>query len=227
MTCPRTGLLGRYFVILLGLSLLVSVSLSSCSSGSKYKSPPVSNTFFPLALGDRWVFFHQPTGSDTTFDSMWINFDSVRTVGGVQQHWYVLRFVHFLDRRIWVRRDSVGDLWTSVDDHFSADSPFMLFSKVQGDPWLFHRFCTFPDSLRVTGTDGIIYNLSVGVLRSVQTISATARCGADSWGMSFAPGVGPVALQIGSSTWPLVRYVANDDKAESRKPVPRRIMNPE
>jgi len=206
-------------------AVLVSFFLGSCANDRGAKDQP-AGSFFPMAKGNSWVFLKLGSGADSVFDEISIRFDSVRTGRNGLEHWYYLQSTSFLKERIWVRRDSVGDLWCTVRD-FDTPEPFLLPSKDRGETWLWQRYCITPDTLHVSDAAVTLYLPSGDLLRGVLKISAKATCPKGDWEIYLARGIGPVSWSLGTVRWDLLRSRNLDDAPAAVGPSPERSMNPE
>lgn len=207
------------------MTVLLALVVLSCSQdqGGGNES---NGTFFPLAKGNSWVFLKYGSGTDSTFDSIWINYDSVRTTATGREHWYILRGTSLLEKRIWVLRDSVGDLWFTERD-FETPEPFLMPSKVHGEKWLFRRYCAEPDTLVVSDTGVTIYPPINELFKHVRKISAAAACPKGDWEILLARGTGPVRWSLKTTAWELIRARTHDDASNSVSSMSGHVLSPD
>ena len=210
---------------ILWMTVLVFFLLTSCTQDRGAKNEPVG-TFFPLAEGNKWVFLRQGSGTDSAFVTILIDYDSVRTGTDGLEHWYYLQGGGFLKRGLWVRRDSVGDLWCT-DMDFQTPVPFLLPSRVPGEEWLFRNFCVGPDTLFVSDTAATVFVPSGDLFQGVRRISAKETCPNGDWEIFLARGVGPVRWRLQSAAWDLIRSQVRDDAQDTAGAVPGHLLSPD
>ena len=205
-------------------AVLVSFLLGSCSK-NQGSNGQISDSFFPLSKGNSWVFLQLGSGSDSSFDQLTIRFDSVHVGLNGPEHWYYLQATSFLARGMWVRRDSVGDLWCTPGD-LDSSLPFLMPSKNIGEKWEWQRLCVTPDTLRVSETGLTMYIPSGDWVRDICKISAKATCPKGDWELYIARGVGPVSWRCRGVIWDLLRSQNHDDAATAATgPSPGRALN--
>jgi hypothetical protein len=207
------------------MTVLVFYLLTSCTQDQGAKNEPVG-TFFPLAEGNKWVFLRQGSGTDSAFATISIGYDSVRTGTDGLEHWYYLQGGGFLKQGLWVRRDSVGDLWCT-DMDFQTPVPFLLPSRVPGEKWLFRNFCIGPDTLVVSDTAAKVYVPSGDLFQGVRKITAEAACPKGEREIFLARGVGPVRWLTQSAAWDLIRSQVRDDAQDTTGAVPGHLLSPD
>jgi len=210
---------------ILWITVLVFYLLTSCTQDRGAKNEPVG-TFFPLAKRNTWVFLRQGSGADSAFDSISISYDSVRTGTAGLEHWYYLRGGPFSEGIMTIRRDSIGDLW-STDAEFQTLVPFLLPSRRLGERWLFWYFCVDPDTMVVEDTEAVVFVPSGDLFQGVRRISARETCRKGDWEIFLARGVGPVRWRWQSATWNLIRSQVRDDAQETTGSTPAYLLSPD
>jgi hypothetical protein len=210
---------------ILAAGVLAALVIAACSSSSK-KSYTPAGTLFPLSKGNAWVFLQSGSGTDSLLDSIWINYDSIRTGAGGTEHWYSVRSTNFFgDNHYWIRRDSIGDLWCALSD-FDSPSPFLLSSKIHGETWLFNRACVRADTVSLTDTTYAWYIPSGDLLQHVWIFAAKAGCTRGNWQILLARNYGPVGWTVGMTEWDLLRKRIKDDATDAASANPGYLLNP-
>lgn len=210
---------------IIAAGVLAVLLIAACSSSNKQSYTP-AGTLFPLSKGNAWYFLMSGSGSDSLFDSIWINYDSVIAGTHGPEHWYAIRSSNFFDGHdYWIYRDSVGDLWKREKD-LSGLGPFLLSSKIHGEEWLFNRACVRADTVSLTDTAYTWFIPSGDLLQHVWMFSAKAGCTTGDWKILLARNYGPVGWLVGGTEWDLIRKRVKDDATSTGYASPGYLLNP-
>ncbi len=212
----------------LAVSVLALALLYACQSAPSDDIQPAGASFFPLSVGNTWVFTSSRSLADSTLlvtrDTLLID-ESVVAKG---KRFYRLRWTSWSGTQTdtWVYRDGAGNLHWS-DSPQSPTHQFLVFDAKVGKSWDTGRDGCL-DSLRMWD-DYAVVETPYGRFDGVQVIGDVARCSDFGWGVSTARGVGPVRwVQItiaGPIEWVLTEARINDDAAPKVLAAKPRITN--
>jgi len=206
----------RFMAFFLAVSILALALLHACQSASLDDIEPAGTTYFPLSVGNTWVFTSSRSLPDSTTlvtkDTLQI--DESVVAGG--KRFYRLRWSSWSGTQTgtWVYRDEAGNVhWSDSPQAHSHD--FLVFDAKVGATWNTGRDGCL-DSLRMWD-DYAVVETPYGRFDGVQVIGDVARCSDFGWGVSTARGIGPVRwVQItiaGQIDWLLSEAHVRDDAA--------------
>lgn len=204
-------------VTILGLVLLAAVG---CSRRA-FDVHPVGDTYFPLAVGNRWVF--QVEGHDMLTMPLPPKRDTVAvtaksTLQGIDYYRIESSWPGFYPKRLWVTRSNNGNiLWSTKPGTY--DGLYLNFNAEVGQRWpVGDEFDACLTSLALID-DYAAVNTPVGKFDGAKEIGGGwIDCTDFGWTAAFARGVGPVrweAITIaGPTNWILVEARIRDNKSE-------------
>lgn len=222
----RWQLLGEATFLVVGVVIL-SV-LYACRSSNTEEIYPAGQTFFPLALGNQWIFksspWEFPTGQPAMVDTILI--DRV-------ENWRGQRYFHmrgsansFLGDGIWVCRDQTGDLlWT---EELGLPERILISHNARlGETW-YAGLGPCLDSLSLYD-DYAVVNTPFGRFDGVREFGDLAQCADFGWGIDLARGVGPVRWMrmtiAGPQDWVLTELRVSDEAARFAAQERARLVN--
>jgi len=217
-----------FTVFFLAVTFGALALLLACHSLSDDGIHPAGPSFFPLSVGNNWVFTASREAHDSavqeTKDTLLID-QTVTTHG---KRFYRLRWTSWSGTRTdtWVCRDRAGNVHWS-DSPESESHQFLVFDAAVGEAWHTGRDGCL-DSLRMWD-DYAVVETPYGRFDGVQEIGDIAQCADFGWGVSTARGIGPVRwTQItiaGSVEWLLTEAQVHDDLSPAPIAEKPRITN--
>lgn len=212
----------------LAVSVLALAVLHACQSASVDDIQPAGSTFFPLSVGNTWVFTSSRSLPDSTTvvakDTLLI--DESTVVSGKRLYRLLWSSWSGTQSDTWVWRDDSGNVhWT--DSPQARSHRFLVFGAKVGETWETGRDGCL-DSLRMW-EDYAVVETPYGRFDGVQVIGDVTRCADYGWGVSTARGVGPVRwVQVtiaGPIEWLLTEAHVQDDAAPNILAEKTRIVN--
>lgn len=222
----RLHILGEATALIAGMAVLMV--LYACRSSNTEEIYPAGESFFPLAIGNQWIFRQTPwqlAGAEPRpVDTILI--DRAETHDG-------RRFFHlrgggssFLTAGLWVRRDASGDLlWTREPG--GAEKLFISHNANLGDTW-YAGLGDCLDSLSLYD-DYAVINTPFGRFDGVRELGDLAQCPDFGWGIDLARGVGPIRWMrmtiSGPQEWVLSDLRISDEAARYAAQERARLIN--
>jgi hypothetical protein len=212
----REQLFGKpgFTAFFLVVSLCAIALLHACRSSSNDEIQPAGPSFFPLSVGNSWVFTAMRHFPDSVYletkDTLLIE----ETVQADGKKFYRLRWTSWSGTQTdtWVWRDKSGNIHWS-DTPQGRSHQFLIFDACVGETWDTGREGCL-DSLRIWD-DYAIVETPYGRFDGVRVIGDVNRCADFGWGVSMARGIGPVRwVQItiaGTVEWVLTDARIGDD----------------
>ena len=210
---------------LIWLAIVVLLCLlHACGTEPTKAIQTAGNSFFPLAVGNRWVFqWDGGDGGQKRADTVLI--DNVAANG--EDAYYHLRcsWPGFEQGR-WIRRMSNGNLTWATHPR-GPERQFLLFDVAVGTKWPTGLFeCA--DSLSMY-EDYAVVTTPYGRFDGVREIGDVGQCMDAGWGIKLARGVGPVAVSWITIAGPrqclLVDAQVRDDAPTASRAGPKRIVD--
>ncbi len=214
----RGQLFGRvgFTAFFLAVCLLAMVALHACQFSASDEIQPAGPSFFPLSVGNSWVFTSTRNLADSTslVTKDTLSIDESATAQG--KRFYRLLWTSWSGSQTdtWVYRDNAGNIHWS-DSPQGPTHRFLVFGAGVGETWDTGQDGCL-DSLRMWD-DYAVVETPYGRFDGVQVIGDVARCADFGWGVSTARGIGPVRwVQMtiaGSIEWVLTEARVHDDDA--------------
>lgn len=171
----------RLFVVILAVGV---IGFGYCPSIS------ASSPYFPMTSGMEWVYSMYSTLQDSIICHDTVRVDGEQFTQGKQFYHLSTPWIPIF--AVWVRADSLGDLYW-CDAPGGPENPLLLFSSPEDGGWVMGgRFCS--DSAVRNSCHGPI-ETPAGSFNNVICMNNESRpgdCGHAGWSAAFADGVGPV-----------------------------------
>ena len=206
---------------------LIIATLLITSSGCTKRSleiHPVGDSYFPLSVGNRWIFeFRAPNGATIPGP---VRRDTLEIMSHVHVNghdYYSVRssWPGLYGRALWLERLDNGNLFWSGAPNSPGGSQYLLFDAEVGQRWSVGE--TFNDCLHSLQLldDYAAVTTTLGRFDGAREIGGGwVDCTDFGWAADFAKGVGPVRWQVttiaGPTNWLLVEARVEDD-ASSRE----------
>ena len=198
--------------------------LHACGPEPTKAVQTAGNSFFPLAVGNRWIFRWNGGQTGQTYT------DTVQIVDRAvygDDAYYRIRcdWPGFQEGR-WIRRLGNGNLtWTTHPR--GPERQFLLFDAAVGTVWL-AGLADCVDSLSMQD-DYTVVTTPYGRFDGAREIGDVGRCPDNGWGIKLARGVGPVVLSSITIAGPnhglLVDARVADDTVTASGGGPKRIVD--
>ena len=216
----------RFTVSFLAVAVGAIALLHACHSLSDDDIHPAGPSFFPLSVGNSWVF--TASASRTARDSAILETKDTLLIDQKVifqgRRYYRLRWTSWSGAQTdtWVYRDHIGNVhW--ADSPGSEGHRFLMFNAAVGDTWHTGREGCL-DSLRMWD-DYAVVETPYGRFDGAQEIGDIGHCLDFGWGVTTVRGIGPVRwTQVtiaGPIEWLLTDAQVHDDLSPtlSEKPL--------
>lgn len=212
--------------VLFWVALAACLSLiHSCSSDSGANVHTAGTSFFPLAIGNKWILVSDLSAGmpKSTADTVLVD---NRVIRGSKTFYHVRSSLVFLRSVTWVRRDDEGNLlWCATPGE--VEQLFLKFDGPVGHSWR-TGMANCDDSLSMRD-DYAVVNTPYGRFDGVLEIGDNRCCADAGWAIRLARGVGPVSMvQVtiaGARQWLLSGAQVHDDASAHGGSRPERIVD--
>lgn len=191
------------------LGLIVAV-LHSCGPEPTKSIQTAGKSFFPLAVGNKWIFTCERVGDGKSLTDT-VRIDAKTSRAGSDYYRLRASWPGFREG-LWVRRDTNGNLSWSADG-LGPEHRFLLIDVPVGSVWP-TGLPDCVDSLSMQD-DYAVVTTPYGRFDGAREIGDIGRCVDAGWGIRLARGVGPVEVSwitiAGPNVFLLTNAMVKDD----------------
>ncbi len=196
-------------LVWLALGAIVAI-LHSCGPEPTKSVQTAGNTFFPLSVGNKWIFLCEKASiGGRLVDTLRID---AKTSRGGSDYYRLRGLWPGFEHGLWVHRDNGGNLsWAA--DGMGPEHQFLLFDAPVGAAWP-TGLPVCADSLSMHD-DYAVVTTPYGRFDGAREIGDVGHCMDAGWDIRLARGIGPVAYSVmtiaGPNVYLLTGAVVKDD----------------